>query len=61
MMKKWMLALVAVAMLSVFAANKYGKPKSVIHVVTVKWKDGTTPEQIKAAVSGVEKVAAELV
>ena len=59
MMKKWMLALVAVAMLSVFAANKYGKPKSVIHVVTVKWKDGTTPEQIKAAVSGVEKVAAE--
>ena len=23
-------------------------PKSVIHVVTVAWKDGTTPEQIQA-------------
>lgn len=40
-------------------ANKFGKPKSVIHVVTVKWKDGTTPEQIKAAIDGVEKVAAD--
>ena len=58
-MKKWMLALVAVAMLSLFAANRYEKPKTVIHVVTVKWKPGTTPEQIKAAVKGVEKVAFE--
>ena len=57
-MKKWILALVAVAMLSAFAANQFGKPKSVIHVVTVKWKEGTTPDQIKAAVDGVEKVAA---
>lgn len=40
------------------AANQFGKPKSVIHVVTVRWKEGTTPEQIKAAVDGVEKVAA---
>ena len=40
------------------AANKFGKPKSVVHVVTIKWKDGTTDEQIKAAVDGVEKVAA---
>jgi len=39
------------------AANKFGKPKSVIHVVTVKWKEGSTPEQIKAALDGVEKVA----
>jgi hypothetical protein len=29
-------------------------PKSVIHVVTVKWKEGTTPEQIKAALDGVQ-------
>ena len=42
----------------VMAANKFGKPKSVVHVVTVKWKEGTTPEQIKAALAGVETVAA---
>ena len=29
------------------------QPSSVIHVVTVKWKDGTTPAQIKAALDGV--------
>jgi len=29
-------------------------PKSVIHVVTVSWKAGTTPEQIKAALDGVQ-------
>jgi len=40
------------------AAGTFNKPKSVIHVVTVKWKEGTTPEQIKAAITGVEKVAA---
>lgn len=40
------------------AAGQFGKPKSVIHVVTIKWKEGTTPEQIKAAIDGVEKVAA---
>ena len=29
-------------------------PKSVIHVVTVSWKAGTTPEQIQAALDGVK-------
>jgi len=40
------------------AQSKIGKPKSVIHVVTVKWKDGTTPDQIKAALAGVDELAA---
>ena len=31
-------------------------PKSVIHVVTVSWKEGTTPEQIQAALDGVQKL-----
>src|SRR5262245_40857763 len=31
-------------------------PKSVIHVVTVSWKEGTTPEQIKAALDGAQKL-----
>jgi hypothetical protein len=33
-------------------------PKSVLHVVTVAWKDGTTPEQIQAALDGVKTLAA---
>lgn len=30
------------------------KPKSVIHVITVKWKDGTTPSQIQKALRAAE-------
>jgi len=36
-----------------------GKPKSVIHVITVRWKEGTTPAQIKAALDGVETLGKE--
>ena len=31
-------------------------PKTLIHVVTVAFKEGTTPEQIKAALDGVHKL-----
>lgn len=34
-------------------------PKSVIHVVTVAWKPGTTEEQIKAALDGVKAMPAK--
>jgi antibiotic biosynthesis monooxygenase (ABM) superfamily enzyme len=34
-------------------------PKSVIHVVTVKFKPGTTPAQIKAALDGVHALPRE--
>lgn len=34
-------------------------PKSVIHVVTVAWKEGTTPAQIKAALDGAHKLPAQ--
>ena len=33
-------------------------PKSVMHVVTVSWKAGTTPEQIQAALDGAQKLPA---
>ena len=33
--------------------NSETAPKSVIHIVTVNFKQGTTPEQIQAAVDGV--------
>lgn len=33
-------------------------PKSVIHVVTVSWKAGTSADQIKAALDGAHKLPA---
>ncbi|MBI5693813.1 MAG: Dabb family protein [Verrucomicrobia bacterium] len=33
-------------------------PKTVIHVVTVTWKAGTTADQIKAALDGAQKLPA---
>lgn len=41
-------------------ANRFNKPKSVIHLVQVKWKAGATDAQKKAAVDGVEKMAAQV-
>lgn len=41
-------------------ANKFGKPKSVLHVVTVRWKADSTEDQRQAAVNGVEKMAAAI-
>jgi antibiotic biosynthesis monooxygenase (ABM) superfamily enzyme len=34
------------------------KPKTVIHVVTIKWKEGTTPDQIAKAIKAAEEMAA---
>ncbi len=34
-------------------------PKSVIHVITVAFKDGTTPAQITAMLEGVKKLPAD--
>lgn len=39
-----------------FAADT--APKSVLHVVTVTWKAGTTPEQIQAALDGAQAIPA---
>jgi len=42
------------------AVNKYNKPKTVLHIVTLYYKDGTTEEQKQAVLEGVEKMAAEI-
>lgn len=42
------------------AANKYGTPSSIVHVVTIKWKADSTPEQRTEALEGVKKMAAEI-
>lgn len=61
-MKKLLSLLLATAALSLgavsAAAQSATAPKSVIHVVTVAWKEGTTPEQIQAALDGAQALPA---
>jgi hypothetical protein len=52
----------AIAALVIFGAGVLvgagvGRPKSVIHVVTLKWKDGVSQSQIQQALNGVETIA----
>jgi uncharacterized protein (DUF1330 family) len=60
-MKKLLTSLALVAFLTagLAVAKADTAPKSVIHVVTVTWKDGTTPEQIKAALDGAQALPAK--
>ena len=59
-MKKLFAALLTAALLSggAVTATAQTAPKSVIHVVTVAWKDGTTAEQIQAALDGAQALPA---
>ena len=60
-MKKLLMTLMIAGLLSLGAVTVSAQtaPKSVIHVVTVAWKAGTTPEQIKAALDGVQALPAQ--
>jgi uncharacterized protein (DUF1330 family) len=60
-MKKFFTTLLCIGFLalgatSVSAQANSTAPKSVIHVVTVKWKPGTTPAQIKAALDAAHEI-----
>lgn len=57
-MKKLFAALLTCALLPLCTAAAQTAPKSVIHVVTVAWKDGTTPAQIQAALDGAQALPA---
>ena len=59
-MKKLLVVLLtAVLSLGAVAASASDTaPKSVMHVVTVTWKAGTTPEQIQAALDGAKAIPA---
>jgi hypothetical protein len=46
--------------LGALAANKFSRPKSVLHVITLYYKDGTTDEQKKAVMDATEKMAGEV-
>jgi hypothetical protein len=62
-MKKLIATLIIAGLMSLGAATVSAQtstaPKSVIHVVTVAWKAGTTPEQIKAALDGAQALPAQ--
>ncbi len=60
-MKKLLMLLTLAGLLTLGAATASAQtaPKTVIHVVTVAWKAGTTPEQIKAALDGVQALPAK--
>jgi Stress responsive A/B Barrel Domain len=60
-MKKFFLALVAATLLSLGVTSATASetaPKSVIHVVSVKWKADASPAAIKAALDGVQALPA---
>jgi len=60
-MKKFLLTLLATSALTLGAVTASAgdhAPKSIIHVVTVAWKADATPEQIKAALDGVQALPA---
>jgi antibiotic biosynthesis monooxygenase (ABM) superfamily enzyme len=64
MLKKLTMSLLVGTLLTFGAATLSAQtsqtaPKSVIHVVTVKWKPGTTPAQIQAALDGVQALPKE--
>jgi hypothetical protein len=63
MMKQIQFAIAVCALLtaaSLPAQNNYSAPSSIMHVVTIKWKQDATPEKRKAALEGVKKMAAEI-
>jgi len=35
------------------------KPKTVLHIITLKWKDGVTEAQKQSVMAGIEKMAAD--
>lgn len=62
-MKKLFLAaafLAAAFAAGVLAANQFGTPKTLLHIVTVQWKEDSTPEQRQAAIDGVRTMAREI-
>ena len=50
----------AALVLIALGANKYNTPRSIVHVVTILWKEDSTAEQRQASLEGVKKMAAEI-
>jgi uncharacterized protein (DUF1330 family) len=61
-MKKLLSLLLTASLLTVSAVTLAAAdtaPKSVIHVITVAFKEGTTPAQIQAALNGAQKLPSQ--
>ena len=60
-MKKISLALLSVALIAagLLAANSFNAPPTTLHVVVVKWKADSTPQQQQTAIDGIRKMAAD--
>ncbi|HEV2386418.1 MAG TPA: Dabb family protein [Candidatus Acidoferrales bacterium] len=41
-------------------ANRYGTPKTLLHVVIIQWKPGTTAAQKQQVLEGVRQMAARI-
>ena len=59
-------ALLMTALLAIFALgivvgqNKFGQPKTVMHVVALKWKADSKPEDRQKALDGIKTMAAKI-
>ena len=40
--------------------NKFGQPKSILHIITVQWNADSTAEQRQAAINGVKTMASQI-
>lgn len=66
MNKKLRTALLLTAVLAIFSAgyaagaNRFGMPKTILHVVIIQWKPTTTPAQKQAVIEGVRQMAARI-
>jgi hypothetical protein len=40
--------------------NRFGQPKTVIHVVMYKWKDGTSEADQQKAIAGIKEMAGKI-
>jgi Stress responsive A/B Barrel Domain len=40
--------------------NKFGQPKSILHIITVQWNADSTAEQRQAAIDGVKTMASQI-
>ncbi|HZL55934.1 MAG TPA: Dabb family protein [Bryobacteraceae bacterium] len=62
-MKRFTLAFLSLAVVAaglLFAANAFNAPSTILHIVVVKWKADSTPQQQQAAIDGLRKMAADV-
>ena len=43
-----------------FGQNKFGQPKSIVHIITVQWTPDSTAAQRQAALDGVKTMASQI-